>query len=386
MEGAGFFRSPHGFAARPEATAMQEAVAAAEAALSARGGLRLELPARGDKAARFSLAGGFTAEVREVGAEGEGRQVRAAVAYRRSGGTSYWRATPMGYEEWVLLAEAGEGPVAQWEVTGGQLRQDGDDVLVADDSGKPQLRVTAPKAYGAGGEPARAWLRAEGNAVALYTTARGRALVDPMWTTTGSMTTPRDGHTATLLLSGKVLVVGGVDAGGCSRRPSCTTRQRGRGVPPGPWSGRAALWHTATLLPSGKVLVAGGRLDFDVTLAGAELYDPAAGTWSATGSMGTERELHTATLLAVREGAGHGGRHRPCSPTAGFVAELYDPAAGTWSATGSMSACAKHHTATLLPSGKVLVAGGIGLMGGRVQDCVRSCTIRLRERGVPPGL
>src|SRR5262249_57514171 len=80
VEGAGFFRSPHGFAARPETTAIQEAVEAAEVALSARGGLRLELPAEGKGAARFSLAGGFTAEVREVGVEGEGRQVRAAVA------------------------------------------------------------------------------------------------------------------------------------------------------------------------------------------------------------------------------------------------------------------------------------------------------------------
>ena len=366
VEGAGFFRSPHGFAARPETTAIHEAVAAAEAALSARGGLRLELPARGDKAARFSLAGGFTAEVREVGIEGEGRQVRAAVAYQRSGGISYWRATAMGYEEWVLLAAAGEGPVAQWEVKGGQLRQDGDDVLVADASGKPQLRVTAPKAYGAGGEPARAWLRAESNVVALYTTARGRALVDPLWTTTGSMTTPRDGHTATLLLSGKVLVVGGVDATGNATKTAELYDPAG-----GTWSatgsmvGTGRLWHTATLLPSGKVLVAGGRLDFDVTLAGAELYDPAAGTWSATGSMGTERELHTATLLPSGKVLVAGGAIT-ISPTAGFVAELYDPAAGTWSATGSMIAWRQVHTATLLPSGKVLVTGGLVLTGGPV--------------------
>ncbi len=365
VEGAGFFRSPYGFAARPETTATQEAVEAVEAALSARGGLRLELPAGGKGAARFSLAGGFTAEVREVGAEGEGRQVRSAVAYQRSGGTSYWRATAMGYEEWVLLAAAGEGPVAQWEVKGGQLRQDGDDVLVADASGKPQLRVTAPKAYGAGGEPARAWLRAESNVVALYTTARGRALVDPLWATTGSMTTPRDGHTATLLLSGKVLVVGGVDAtGNATKTAELYDPAAGTWSATGSMVGSGRLWHTATLLPSGKVLVAGGRLDFDVTLSDAQLYDPAAGTWSATGSMRAERELHTATLLPSGKVLVAGGNDTITEPTDLFSAELYDPAAGTWSATGSMSAWREAHTATLLPSGKVLVAGGIALTAG----------------------
>src|SRR6184192_3520023 len=54
--------------------------------------------------------------------------------------------------------------------------------------------------------------------------------------------------------------------------------------------------HTATLLPNGKVLIAGGR-NGNSGLARAELYDPASGTWSATGSLATARAFHTATLL-----------------------------------------------------------------------------------------
>jgi hypothetical protein len=59
-----------------------------------------------------------------------------------------------------------------------------------------------------------------------------------------------------------------------------------------------ARWgHTATLLPDGWVLVSGGFSPGYVSLASAEIYDPALGTWSLTGSMSTARWIHTATLL-----------------------------------------------------------------------------------------
>src|SRR5207249_10885777 len=94
-------------------------------------------------------------------------------------------------------------------------------------------------------------------------------------------------------------------------------------------------------------------------LTGTELYDPASGTWTATGSMGTAHGDHTAALLPsgkvlVAEGSN--------VSVALSSAELYDPASGTWTATGSMGTKRKGHTATLLASGQVLVAGGsIGL-------------------------
>src|SRR5689334_8119856 len=113
-------------------------------------------------------------------------------------------------------------------------------------------------------------------------------------------------------------------------------------------------WHTATLLPNGKVLVVGGCNDVfcEHALASAELYDPATGTWSATGNLHTARQRHTATLLpnglvlvagggtcdrgcAERVRASHASLSKviPFGPDAALFtylasAELYDPVTG----------------------------------------------------------
>src|SRR5262249_53071696 len=115
--------------------------------------------------------------------------------------------------------------------------------------------------------------------------------------------------------------------------------------------------HTATLLPSGKVLVTGGQGDLGI-LSSSELYNPATGTWASTGSLAVARFQHAATLLPSGKVLVAGGQNGT-----GFFssAELYDPAgnggAGAWTATASLAIARDLHTATLLPSGKVLVAG-----------------------------
>ncbi len=81
--------------------------------------------------------------------------------------------------------------------------------------------------------------------------------------------------------------------------------------------------------------------------------------FSATGSLATARVVHTATLLPngqVLVAGGNDGSNALAS------AELYDPASGTWAATGSLSSGRSSHSATLLPNGKMLVAGGAGNM------------------------
>ena len=126
----------------------------------------------------------------------------------------------------------------------------------------------------------------------------------------------------------------------------------------------ARLSHTATLLQNGKVLVAagfGGKPHGGFALADAELYDPASGTWAATGFLNVPRFRHTATLLPD-------GR---VLVAAGFeqdfifstTAEVYDHSRGFWAGTGSLNNARADHTATLLHNGMVLVAGGSSING-----------------------
>ncbi|HEU0209583.1 MAG TPA: kelch repeat-containing protein, partial [Candidatus Udaeobacter sp.] len=210
-------------------------------------------------------------------------------------------------------------------------------------------------------------------------------LIDPTWIPTFSPDTRRDLHTATLLPNGKVLVVGGSPIGPPSFASAELFDPAANGGFGG-WTatgslGTARAGHTATLLPDGKVLVTGGVNSyydddfnyFSFVLASAELYDPASGTWSTTGPLSTMRVFHTATLLPngkvlVTGGEGSGGGVLPS-------AELYDPVAGTWSSTGPLGTAREFHTATLLPDGKVLVAGGSVGGGGSFNGCLVSAEL-----------
>ena len=198
----------------------------------------------------------------------------------------------------------------------------------------------------------------------------GAELYDPATkqrTPTGALNTGRDSHTATLLPSGQVLVAGGDDS-----LSTVTNSAELYDLAIGRWTATGALGtahnsHTATLLPSGQVLVAGG-LDGAGSLSSAELYDPAIGRWTATEALGTSRSNHTATLLLSGHVLVAGGFHFPGSPNSLTSVERYDPATGRWTPTGALGTARIGHTATLLPSGQVLVAGGSGDSSAELYD------------------
>jgi hypothetical protein len=181
------------------------------------------------------------------------------------------------------------------------------------------------------------------------------------------MTTARSQHTATLLQSGQVLVVGGQRANVIGPEtaevytPSTNSWQKVLNKP-----NQRRNAHTATLLPDGRVLVTGG--DFGGSLATAEIFDPGNdpvnGTWVLVSPMNDPRSFHTAILLPNGMVLVAGGT--PDSQLGLSSAELFDPTTGTWSRTSAMNGAHVGHTATLFSFGPqvsdfvVLVAGGSG--------------------------
>jgi hypothetical protein len=242
----------------------------------------------------------------------------------------------------------------------------------------------------------------------LYNPATGQ------WTLTGSMSQPRCLHSATLLSNGEVLVSGGVNSLYDYSRPTVTGAEiynpnTGTWTPTGSLNVSRASAATL-LLENGQVLSAAGYNNTgnnnpNTYLTSAEIYDPSTGQWSPTGSISGTVGLPTnpvmltngdvliagfaqffvpnagswlatgalptltwpptkAALLGNGSALGTGGeckstKHYNCgfAPTA--VAYLYSFSGNSWSQTGSMNYARFYHTMTVLPSGEVLVAGGV---------------------------
>ncbi|RJR18350.1 MAG: hypothetical protein C4581_06455 [Nitrospiraceae bacterium] len=191
------------------------------------------------------------------------------------------------------------------------------------------------------------------------------------WSSAAPLPTPHRRH-GILLSTGKVLIVGEYDY------PASAYLFNENAGPAGTWTSTgnqpSVERYGAELikLPDGKILYAGGYggagncgQAASETYSSVEVYDPAADRWSPTGSMASKRVGYTATLLTVGPNAGKvlvaGGGIRFVSCVPHFIhntAELYDPVTGTWKPAASMNSPRSNHSATLLPDGRVLVAGG----------------------------
>lgn len=186
-------------------------------------------------------------------------------------------------------------------------------------------------------------------------------LYDPRtgsWTAVGSMHDRRAAHAATLLLDGRVLVVGGDDVREHTRVGLTSAElydpRTGAWLETGSTHGQYSL-HDAILMPYGQVLVAQGW-SFDAP--SAELYDPSTGSWRLTSPMAKPQWGATVTLLQSGTVLVAGGADCNGDPCFTSRAQLYNPGSDTWTATGSLLGVRKFHSATLLLGGTVLVTGG----------------------------
>ena len=183
-------------------------------------------------------------------------------------------------------------------------------------------------------------------------------LFDPVtntFTPTSDMNEPRNGHTATLLPNGKVLLAGGWNQQGRTKTAELynpqtkTFEYTGSLMAP-----RQGL--TATLLKNGQVLIAGGDSARNTPQLTAELYDPTTGTFTPTGNLKDGRFGHTATLLndgTVLLVGGTSGNDNILAS-----AEIYDPETGQFASTSDANVVRYKHTAVLLQDGNVLILGG----------------------------
>jgi hypothetical protein len=181
------------------------------------------------------------------------------------------------------------------------------------------------------------------------------------WSTTGSSESPRERHATAALGDGRVLTSGGNSRTFARDATKVYDPANGGWTWAGNMAGALRERHTATTLADGSVFIAGG---FGTgTLNTSERYDPATGTFTFTGWMTGPRSDHTATLLSDGRVLVVGGFSGGQDLTPVATAEVWNPTTGSWAPVAPMPGPRALHTATRLPNGKVLVAGGVAADG-----------------------
>ncbi|KAF0812189.1 hypothetical protein IGB42_03468 [Andreprevotia sp. IGB-42] len=180
---------------------------------------------------------------------------------------------------------------------------------------------------------------------------------------TGTLSVPRLSHQASVLADGRVLITGGEVSASTAPYSSVDMYDPAMGlfVPTSPML-QARAEHGAVTLADGRVLVVGGTIANSPSLLGtasAEIFDPATGQWTATGSMAVAR----ARVLAQRLPDGRVFVISKDNTGAPAYAEVYDPQTGTFTPTGNQLVLTTLHGVVVLADGRVLKVGGVGNVG-----------------------
>ena len=206
----------------------------------------------------------------------------------------------------------------------------------------------------------------------------------------------RGGHAAVLLSNGEVLVAGGcanVPPGGSLAALLAHLRTLGARQPtPGLLEGTAIYtqggWRPAArmsqprcglqalLLSNGQTLAVGGNPPADQPVATAERHDPSTNNWYAAGKLLIPRGEYSLTALTTGQALVAGGANLASQGEPLASAERYSPASNSWGLAASLHEARKQHAASLLPSGEVLVSGGVGVRGVSLAGAERYDPIR----------
>jgi hypothetical protein len=167
-----------------------------------------------------------------------------------------------------------------------------------------------------------------------------------------------------VLPSGKVLMAGGYDVVSSSVVPqnSCYLYDPATNTwaPTGSVT-TARTSQALTRLADGRVLMSGGHAGTSA-LGGCELYDPAAGTWSSTGAMPAPRMYHQTAVLPDGTVLAIGGDDLTGTPPKSCA--RYNPTLGTWSGAGTLAASRSNgFSLAVMADGRVVIAGGGPTMG-----------------------
>ncbi|MGK2857925.1 MAG: kelch repeat-containing protein [Thermoanaerobaculia bacterium] len=239
----------------------------------------------------------------------------------------------------VSTLDAGVGASYQWSVTNGSI---------VDGAGTREVRVLAER----GAQTVGVSVNVTRGECTTPGVASATIAVKPCSTSGMKVVIPREGHTATLLSNGTVLLAGGVADHRTATELSAAEvfdPLTGGSQRVGELS-RTRWLHTATLLRDGRVLIAGGASNGQSTRS-AEVYDPSLGAFTQLADMRYAHSGHTATLL-------DDGRALIVGSASYRDAEYYLPETGKFVVAGQMQVTRYDHTATLLQDRRVLIIGG----------------------------
>jgi hypothetical protein len=356
--------------------------------------LHARLPAQASAVhvVEFDGVDGFSVRTKESGIEPVPAEIHQGVVVYRgavAGGDLLYKQTPTHVDEYIYLRQPPRHLHREFQFDTGSavwtLREADTMIEVLGKDGIARLRLSAPLARAADGKRRRGTAHIVGRTIVLDIDLAGLAapiLVDPDWSTTGTMTVSHWGDAAWRRPDGRVMTVGGCALTGCPSsfiQTSCGQVLANSDLwdpASGTWTSAAPMLTARTTfagvpLPSGDLIVAGGCAETNCTqmndagfcesqlctqtTAASERYSFASGVWVASGPLSSPRFALTGVPIGSGDALVVGGCDvGGCTASA----ERWSAAANIWSEQAPLPAPRGFATSTVLADGRVLVVGG----------------------------